>query len=48
MLKTTGERWLSVPDAAEYLGLSGHTTYDLIGRGDLRAVAGHYGFSVGA
>ena len=33
MPKTTGERWLSVPEAAEYLGVGMRTVYKLVDQG---------------
>ncbi len=35
--KSTGENWMGVPEAAEYLGVVIRTVYRLIDTGDIRA-----------
>ena len=37
MAKTTGDRWVTLPEAAEYLGLAMRTMYNLVGRREIRA-----------
>ncbi len=37
MPKSTGERWMGVPEAAEYLGVVVRTVYRLIDTGEIRA-----------
>ncbi len=37
MPKSTGERWMGVPEAAEYLGVVVRTVYRLIDTGDIPA-----------
>ncbi len=37
MTEATGERWLSLPEAAEHLGLAMRSVYSFVHRGELPA-----------
>ncbi|HEX2273883.1 MAG TPA: helix-turn-helix domain-containing protein [Acidimicrobiales bacterium] len=45
MPETTVERWLSLPEAAEYLGVAMRTMYNLVGRREIRATGWPMGIS---